>query len=129
MKLATFSGLFGAAAIVGLIGVGAVSPVSAGNDDFQIGRSLASTLVQSRTAARILKNEDQTSATCEEWRFVDAEVVKIPSVIPVSAEVKERKWQEQWTLERCGNSVGYRVFFTEVGQGGTYFSVIPHKQQ
>jgi hypothetical protein len=128
MKLETFSGLLGTIAIVGLMGMGASSPSGAGNDDFQIGRSLASTLVQSRTAARILKTEDQTSASCQEWRFVEAEVVKVPSVIPVSAEVKERKWQEQWTLERCGTSVGYRVFYTEVGQGGTYFSVAPHMQ-
>ena len=129
MKLGTLSGLFGTIAIVGLIGVGAPSPAGAGDDDFQIGRSLASTLVRSRTAARILKTEDQTGAPCKDWRFVAAEVVKVPSVIPVSAEVKKRKWQEQWTLERCGASVGYRVFFTEVGKGGTYFSVTPYTQQ
>lgn len=129
MKLGTLAGLFGTISIAGLIGMGASGPASAGNDEFQIGRSLASTLVQSRTAARILKTEDQGSASCQEWSFVEAEVVKIPSVIPISAEVKERKWQEQWTLERCGTSVGYRVFYTEVGQGGTYFSVTPHDQQ
>ena len=129
MKLATFSGLFGTIAIVGLIGIGAPTSAGAGSDDFQIGRSLASTLVQTRAAARILKTEDQTSAACQEWRFVDAEVVKVPSVIPISAGIKERKWQEQWTLDRCGTNVGYRVFFTEVGQGGTYFSVTPHKQR
>ncbi len=32
------------------------------------------------------------------------------------------KWQEQWVLNRCGTQVGYRVFFTDVGDGGAYFA-------
>ena len=88
------------------------------------GTSLASSLVQSRTQVRILKADDKQDNACRDKRFLEAEVITQPSVRTVSATVSERKWQEQWTLERCGDPVGYRVFFTEVGDGGAYFSFV-----
>ncbi len=86
--------------------------------------SLASNLLQSRTQVRILKADDQADLTCKEKAFVAAEVVKTPVLHRLNAKVSARKWQEQWTLSRCGRPVGYRVFFTEVGQGGAYFSFV-----
>lgn len=88
------------------------------------GASLASSLVESRAQLRILKEDDKQDAACAERHFTNTEVVTEPTVKVVSAAVSERKWQEQWTLERCGAAIGYRVFFTEVGDGGAYFSFL-----
>ena len=41
--------------------------------------------------------------------------------------VTERKWTERWFFDRCGKEVFYWVFFTEVGEGGAYVSLIDPK--
>lgn len=111
---------------VAALGVGlflAPSLASAQGSAIQ-GRSLASALLQNRTQTRILKADDKVDIACKDKHFAAAQVVKAPEVIAVSTRVSERKWQEQWTLVRCGQTVGYRVFFTEVGKGGAYFSFV-----
>jgi hypothetical protein len=85
--------------------------------------SLASALVQARTQQRILKDDDAADASCQQRQFSAAKVVRRPEVVDQGA-VPETKWQEHWTLIRCGHTIGYRVFFTEVGGGGTYFAVV-----
>ena len=101
------------------------APVSASAQGSALaGASLASSLVQSRAQLRILKADDKVDLACETRTFTEAQVITEPAVKTVSATVSERKWQEQWTLDRCGQPVGYRVFFTEVGDGGAYFSFV-----
>lgn len=85
--------------------------------------SLASNLVQARAQQRILKEDDAADMSCRNRAFTTTAVVRQPEVVP-QGRVSETKWQEQWTLMRCGQAVGYRVFFTEVGAGGGYFSVV-----
>ena len=98
--------------------------IAAGDDfDFDDGASLASALAQSRAQNRILLTENKVSG-CAERDFVSAEIVKKPAMLAKTAEVKEKKWQEQWTVNRCGEQVGYLVFFTEIGIGGTFFSIV-----
>lgn len=114
------------AAVAAVLTLGG-APVLAGDDfDFDDGASLASALAQSRAQNRILINENKASG-CAERDFVSAEIVKAPANLAKTAEINEKKWQEQWTVDRCGQQVGYLVFFTEVGLGGTFFSIIEHE--
>lgn len=89
------------------------------------GRSLASELIQARAQQRILKDDDAADTSCRQRHFAKAEVIREPEV-QSQGKIAETKWQEQWTLVRCGQAIGYRVFFTEVGLGGAYFSVVQH---
>ncbi|MEO5338412.1 MAG: hypothetical protein H7841_16210 [Magnetospirillum sp. WYHS-4] len=88
-----------------------------------LGKSIASDLIQARAQQRILKEDDAADGSCHQRHFATAEVVRQPEVQSLG-RIAETKWQEQWTLMRCGLPVGYRVFFTEVGLGGAYFSVV-----
>lgn len=90
----------------------------AGEDPLEA--SLASKLLQSRAQLRIYRHDDQVDLACQTRSFVDAEVLRRPHV--VDATLNERKWLERWVLNRCGDRVAYHVFFTEVGQGGAFFS-------
>lgn len=96
----------------------------AGEAAHAFGRSLASELLAARTQSRILRLDDASDSTCQDRRFLDATVVKAPQSNGVSGTIEERKWQEYWTLDRCGTTVGYWVFYTEVGAGGAYFSIL-----
>jgi hypothetical protein len=81
-------------------------------------KSMASELVKARTQVRILHYDDGLAKDCREKSFSGAEIVTMPAAQANGM----RKWQEQWVLNRCGTSVGYRVFFTDVGDGGAYFA-------
>ena len=82
--------------------------------------SLASKLLQSRAQLRIYRHDDQVDLKCQSRSFVDAKVVRVPRV--TDEVLIERKWLERWVLNRCGNQIAYHVFFTEIGQGGAFFS-------
>jgi hypothetical protein len=79
--------------------------------------SIAPSLLKTKTQIRILKHDDAQTA-CRDKSFADAQII----TRPVDAGHGQRKWQEQWVLNRCGTEVGYRVFFTDVGDGGAYFA-------
>ncbi len=83
--------------------------------------SLASGLLINKTQTQILRHDDQVDTACLERRFADVVLVGQPAVAD-AGKVVERKWQEQWTLDRCGREVGYRVFFTDLGDGGAHFA-------
>ncbi len=91
---------------------------AAGDDPLR--ESLASKLLQSRAQLRIFRHDDEVDLNCQSRAFVDAEVVSQPRMIDKALD--ERKWLERWVLDRCGAEVSYHVFFTEVGEGGAYFS-------
>ena len=80
--------------------------------------SIAPSLLKARTQASILKTDDQADLNCTDKAFSDAEV----TYQPWQENAEETKWLENWTLNRCGTQVTYRVFFTTVGDGGAYFS-------
>ncbi len=82
--------------------------------------SLASNLVKSRAQVSIFKHDDQLDLDCQDRTFVSSQVVSQPRV--VNQDLNERKWLERWALNRCGSEVSYHVYFTEVGEGGAYFS-------
>ncbi len=111
--------------LIGALGLGlpAVEKAAAA-EYFAYGQSIASELLVSRTQRRILSTDDRADGSCNQRRFINATVVKAPEVRAVNGAIPERKWQEYWTLERCGLEVGYWVFFTEVGEGGAYFSIL-----
>lgn len=95
------------------------------SNPYRIG-SMASEFLQSKTQIHILADDDKVAPGCQQKRFVKADVVSMPIINTVgSGGVTERKWIEQWTLDRCGAPVPYNVFFTEVGDGGAYFAVRP----
>jgi len=105
-----------------LIGTSSSAAASGG---FQpLADSLASPFVQSRAMVQILRADDPLDQICTERKFIDAWLVPTSRKITRSGEIRQRKWQEQWTLARCGTPIGYRVFFTEIGDGGVYFSVL-----
>ncbi|MEQ9639686.1 MAG: hypothetical protein RIM84_06630 [Alphaproteobacteria bacterium] len=83
-----------------------------------LSRSIATPLLKTKTQFRILKHDDELASNCDEKSFASAKIITSP--IEVSAGKK--KWQEQWVLDRCGTAVGYRIFFTDVGDGGAYFA-------
>jgi hypothetical protein len=86
---------------------------------------MASEFLQSKTQMHILDDDDKVAPGCQQKRFVKAEVTRLPTINTAGLEgVTERKWTEQWTLDRCGTTVPYDVFFTEVGDGGAYFAVL-----
>lgn len=93
-------------------------------DYFVSGKSMASSLIVNRTQTRILRADDKADGTCDQRKFIRATVVKDPVTKINGASVAERKWQEYWRLDRCGTEIGYWVFFTEVGDGGAYFSIL-----
>mgnify|MGYP001316365898 CR=1 FL=1 len=90
-------------------------------------QSLASQLVQSLAQRRIFEADDKADASCRDREFLQAVVVGEPNVVRAGG-VDVRKWQEDWTLRRCDRTVLYRVFYSEVGQGGVTFSIAPHGQ-
>ena len=123
--LAAFAGTVIAAA--GLVAFdSAQSPVMA-QASFGKGASRASPLLVARTQRRILRTEDSGNNGCPSPTFVEATVVKAPERVQVASSIEETKWQEYWRLDRCGREVGYWVFFTEVGQGGAYFSILSNE--
>ena len=115
-----------ACAAVGIVAALACADLrgAAAQDGEALAQSMASALVKSRTQLRILRRDDRADAACARRIFVAARVVRAPVRTLVDAAVHETKWEEVWTLDRCGREVGYRVFFTEVGTGGTYFSIL-----
>jgi hypothetical protein len=88
--------------------------------------SVASEFLQSKTLANILSREDLAAPTCSNHHWLKATVVSQP-VSTTRDSVTERKWTERWFFDRCGKQVFYWVFFTEVGQGGAYMSLIDPK--
>jgi hypothetical protein len=109
------------AAPVTLLGtVAIVGSAYAGNYDTG---SLASEFLQSRTQITILGHDDEAAPNCKEKHFVKVTLAVLPTEQSTGA-VTERKWQEQWTLNRCGTQVSYYIFFTEVGKGGAYYSIV-----
>ena len=107
-----------------LLVVGGGTGIARAGEYFQIGRSMASELLVSRTQSRILRTDDEADRVCDRRHFVDARVVKEPETIINGSSIPERKWQEYWRLDRCGTEIGYYVFFTVVGDGGAYFSIL-----
>ena len=104
---------------------GAPSNPSVPSDSYHIG-SMASEFLQSKARLHILDDDDKVAPRCAQKRFVKVDVVSMPTITAVGSEgVTERKWVEQWTIDRCGASVPYHVFFTEVGNGGAYIAVLP----
>lgn len=92
----------------------------AGNYDMG---SLASQFLQSKTEITILSHDDLAAPDCHRKRFLRVSPVVQPSIRRVGG-IAERRWQEEWTLERCGIEVSYQVFFTDVGDGGAYYAII-----
>jgi hypothetical protein len=111
-----FSGCF----LLGLWLAAALPPGARAGGDEPLRLSLASKLLQSRAQLRIFRHDDEVDLSCQSRAFVDAEIVSQPRMIDKALD--ERKWLERWVLDRCGAEVSYHVFFTEVGEGGAYFS-------
>lgn len=118
MRLFRFAG-----GIAGLVVLSIAAGAQA--DDPTFDPSLASPLLQSKAQIRIFAVDDAADTSCKSRKFVDVDVVTQPSLVQLSPRVRQKKWQEQWTIERCGQEIGYRMFFTDLGDGGAYFSYSP----
>jgi hypothetical protein len=100
----------------------AASSLGAQAGNYNLG-SLASEFLQSKTEMTILSHDDLAAPNCAQKHFIRA----TPNGAPTSnytGAVEERKWTEQWTLNRCGIEVNYWVFFTVVGMGGAYYAIV-----
>jgi outer membrane protein OmpA-like peptidoglycan-associated protein len=100
----------------------AVVPGGAKADSYDIG-SLASQFLQSKTRISVLDRDDKAASGCGERDFIKADPIR-PPVLRVTKGITERKWQEMWTLARCGTNVYYMIFFTEEGSGGAYYAIV-----
>ena len=101
----------------------ALSPATA--QDRISGGSLATSFLKSRAQVRILRHDDSVHGGCRAKAFSGISVVKAPARGGRNSETgvaSETKWQEDWGLDRCGEEVRYRVFFTDVGDAGAYFA-------
>ncbi len=114
---------FGSAIIAGVAFSSLSSEASAAPPGF-FDQSLASQLVQSMAQRRILQTDDAVAADCGSREFVSAQVVQQP-VVSNHGGYATKDWQEDWTLNRCGTNVFYRVFYSEIGAGGVTLSVAP----
>ena len=110
--------------IAGLLVLGLVAGAEAAEDP-TFKPSLASPLLQSKAQIRIFAVDDAADVSCKSRKFVDVDVVTQPTVVQLAPKVLQKKWQEHWTVERCGEPIGYRMFFTDLGDGGAYFSYRP----
>ena len=119
MRLFRFAGR-----IAGFVVLSLVAGAEAA-EDVTFDPSLASPLLQSKAQIRIFAVDDAADVTCKSRKFVDVDVVTQPQVVQLAPKVRQKKWQEQWTMERCGEPIGYRMFFTDLGDGGAYFSYLP----
>ena len=113
-------------AVVAIAAAGLAASGAFATEFFAAGKSLASELLVSKTQIRILNADDEADGNCHQRRFLNARVLSEPVTVPAKG-TSERKWQEYWTLDRCGAKIGYFVYFTEVGSGGAYFSFIHSK--
>jgi len=122
-----------AAAVAALVALAGANGAAAGSKvttvqppvdgTYDIG-SLATPFLQSKTQITILSQDDQVAPGCQSKHFIKASPAEAPAVNSIGS-VTERKWREMWTLDRCGSQVTYWVFFTEVGQGGAYYAIVP----
>lgn len=119
MRLSGFVG-----GLAGLFVLFLIAPADAA-DDPTFDPSLASPLLQSKAQVRIFSVDDAADTSCKSRRFIDVDIVTQPTVVQLSPKVRQKKWQEHWTMERCGEPIGYRMFFTDLGDGGAYFSYLP----
>ncbi len=55
---------------------------------------------------------------CGDVEKIKTEIVEYPRGKP-----GERRSEERWDAFGCGGKYSYQVFFTEDGEGGTYFSI------
>jgi hypothetical protein len=126
---AVVAALIGGLAVSGAATAGSkpTKVATAANSGYYNIGSLASEFLQSKTQLHILDKEDVVAPACHQHRFIKASVINQPTEANVGKGVMERKWVEHWTLERCGAPVAYWVYFTEVGKGGAYVSVLDAK--
>ncbi len=110
-------------AVVAIAAAGLAASGAFATEFFVGGKSLASELLVSKTQIGILKADDKADGNCQQRRFLNARVLSEPVTVAAKGATK-RKWQEYWTLDRCGAKIGYFVYFTEVGSGGAYFSFV-----
>jgi Putative peptidoglycan binding domain len=106
--------------LLGVLLAASLPPSAGAANSGPLSASLASNLVQSRAQVSIFRHDDQMDVACQDRRFVNAKVVNQPRV--VDQALNERKWIELWSLKRCGRDIQYHVYFTEVGDGGAFFS-------
>ena len=86
--------------------------VSAFASERALNASIAPSLLKARTQISILKTDDKADVGCQSRAFKDARVL----YNPWREGIDETKWQEHWVLDRCGEEITYRVFFTTVGR-------------
>src|SRR3546814_18479 len=110
-------------AVFAAVTFGSLGPSDAASPGF-LDQSLASQLVQSMTQRRILQTDDVADVNCKSRSFEQARVVHQP-VIAKHDGYTAKSWQEDWTLNRCGSDVFYRVFYSEIGAGGITLSIAP----
>lgn len=113
--------------VFALAAFAAITPAAAapGTKARFLEQSLASPLVQTMAQRRIFEADDRVDAACGEKEFLQAAVVK-PPTLGRSGGVETREWQEDWTLRRCNETIAYRVFYSEIGKGGVTVSVASH---
>jgi hypothetical protein len=85
------------------------------------GETLAGSALQSDTWNHIVMLDDALEASdCSVREVVDTQVIAYPSGAFVrGGALLDGGWIEEWTLDRCGEPVVYRVDYIADGRGGT----------
>lgn len=86
------------------------------------GETLADSGLQSDTWMLLVEVLDKGAAPdCDQREVVDTRVLEHPAGASVrDGPLLQGGWVEEWTLDRCGEQVAYRVEYVADGRGGTF---------
>jgi len=113
--------IFRKLAFIPIIGITIVACATTATTKKLPGQSIADAQLQRDTMGNVAILEYVADNTCKQRKVVDTEVIDYP------ANSNKDSWTERWTLDRCGNTVKYKVTFTPDPKGGTSFNVSTEK--
>ena len=88
------------------------------------GQTVATSLLYRDTWNMIMLLEKTSGKGCQNPKVVNTEITEFPKDFVLEGDIfMKGRTVERWTLDRCGESVPYRVEYTADGKGGTYFNV------
>ena len=88
------------------------------------GQTVATPQLYQDTWNMIMMFEKTSGKGCQNPKVVNTEIMELPKDFVLEGNIfMKGRVLERWTLDRCGESVPYRVEYTADGKGGTYFHV------
>lgn len=92
------------------------------------GQTVATPVLYRDTWNTIMLLEKASGKGCQNPQVVNTEITEPPKDVVLEGNIfMKGRSVERWTLDRCGESVPYRVEYNADGKGGTYINVRPEK--